>query len=203
RVYCWSFLPRPSVNAPKGRAYVFLKMPPPLVHPVDLVEERRPRVWRRASPFSGDHVPQHRVVQHRYGQQQCCQRWRKQADYRRNCDIYAGSFLSGDAGFLRGCIPAARGIQKEKWNMSEPAKRYANVDFGDRVFPKWVRAPKRRPLPFYLKRPGKVVRNAIRKWISTRRRSAHISRAAGLGDVLMCTPAMRALKQANPRCRIH
>jgi ADP-heptose:LPS heptosyltransferase len=35
------------------------------------------------------------------------------------------------------------------------------------------------------------------------RRSAHIRRGAALGDTLMCTPAMRALKQANPRCRIH
>jgi len=35
------------------------------------------------------------------------------------------------------------------------------------------------------------------------RRSAHIRRGAALGDTLMCTPAMRALKQANPRCRVH
>jgi ADP-heptose:LPS heptosyltransferase len=64
-------------------------------------------------------------------------------------------------------------------------------------------APKRRPLLFYLKRPAKIARNTIRQWIIPWRRSAHIARAAALGDALMCTPAMRALKQANPRCRIH
>lgn len=46
-------------------------------------------------------------------------------------------------------------------------------------------------------------RDAIRSWLLPWRRSVHIFRRAGLGDVLMCTPAMRALKQANPRCRIH
>ena len=46
-------------------------------------------------------------------------------------------------------------------------------------------------------------RNAIRSWLIPWRRSVHICRSGALGDVLMCTPAMRALKQANPRCRIH
>jgi ADP-heptose:LPS heptosyltransferase len=64
-------------------------------------------------------------------------------------------------------------------------------------------APKRRSLLFYLKRPAKLARNVIREWVIPWRRSAHISCAAALGDALMCTPAMRALKQANPRCRIH
>src|SRR5215469_11896260 len=61
----------------------------------------------------------------------------------------------------------------------------------------------RRPLVFYVKRPYKIARNVIRKWILPWRRSAHIRRSAALGDALMCTPAMRALKQANPRCRIY
>ena len=60
----------------------------------------------------------------------------------------------------------------------------------------------RSPL-FYAKRPYIIARNVIRRWLSPWRRSAHIVRAAALGDALMCTPAMRALKQANPRCRIH
>jgi ADP-heptose:LPS heptosyltransferase len=53
------------------------------------------------------------------------------------------------------------------------------------------------------KRAGRIARNTIRRWLVPWRRSAHICRAAALGDALMCTPAMRALKQANPRCHIH
>jgi ADP-heptose:LPS heptosyltransferase len=44
------------------------------------------------------------------------------------------------------------------------------------------------------------------KWIVERSRpgaTLHICRDKGLGDVLMCTPALRALKQAYPRCRIY
>jgi ADP-heptose:LPS heptosyltransferase len=54
-----------------------------------------------------------------------------------------------------------------------------------------------------MKRPYKTARNAIRKLIMPWRRSAHIRRGAALGDTLICTPAMRALKQTNPRCRIY
>ena len=57
-----------------------------------------------------------------------------------------------------------------------------------------------RPPLLYGKR---IVRNAIRRWLTRWRRSAHISCGAALGDALMCTPAIRALKNANPRCRIH
>jgi ADP-heptose:LPS heptosyltransferase len=57
-----------------------------------------------------------------------------------------------------------------------------------------------KPLLRYGKR---IARNAIRSWLIPWRRSAHIFAGAALGDALMCTPAMRALKQANPRCRIH
>lgn len=44
------------------------------------------------------------------------------------------------------------------------------------------------------------------KWIVERSRpgtTIHVSRSMGLGDVLMCTPALRALKQAHPWCRLH
>ncbi|MGV4858689.1 hypothetical protein, partial [Acetobacter senegalensis] len=52
-----------------------------------------------------------------------------------------------------------------------------------------------------LRRPG-----AISRWIQHPRRSAapyraptlDVCRAAGLGDVLMCTPALRRLKELNP-----
>src|SRR5690349_3050700 len=56
------------------------------------------------------------------------------------------------------------------------------------------------PLPVYAKR---IVRNAIRRWLIPWRRSVDIWCGAALGDTLMCTPAIRALKQANPGCRIH
>ena len=35
-----------------------------------------------------------------------------------------------------------------------------------------------------------------------RRDELHLSRNVGLGDVLMCTPAMREMKRLNPGCRI-
>ena len=35
-----------------------------------------------------------------------------------------------------------------------------------------------------------------------RRRKLHILRSAGLGDVLLCTPALRELKQYNPVCHV-
>jgi ADP-heptose:LPS heptosyltransferase len=35
-----------------------------------------------------------------------------------------------------------------------------------------------------------------------RRRTLHVERGGQLGDVLLCTPALRAVRQANPDCRI-
>lgn len=36
-----------------------------------------------------------------------------------------------------------------------------------------------------------------------RRRELHLRRDRGLGDVLLCTPALRELKRKNPGCRVH
>lgn len=60
-----------------------------------------------------------------------------------------------------------------------------------------------KPLLFYCKRPAIIARNVMRRFLIPWRRSAHIFRSRQIGDALMCTPAMRALKQTNPRCRIH
>ena len=64
----------------------------------------------------------------------------------------------------------------------------------------WLKQFLGNPLLLYGRR---IARNAIRPWLIPWRRSAHIHCGWALGDALMCTPTMRALKQANPRCRIH
>src|SRR5690349_9283606 len=45
-------------------------------------------------------------------------------------------------------------------------------------------------------------RTAIRAMLLPWRRSIHVYRDKGLGDVLMCTPALRAIKQANRNCKV-
>lgn len=35
-----------------------------------------------------------------------------------------------------------------------------------------------------------------------RAREIHVARDPGLGDVLMCTPALREVKRLNPRCAV-
>jgi hypothetical protein len=64
----------------------------------------------------------------------------------------------------------------------------------------WLRLFFQKPLLLHGKR---VARNAIRPWLVRWRGSAHICCGAALGDALICAPAIRALKQANPRCRVH
>jgi hypothetical protein len=64
----------------------------------------------------------------------------------------------------------------------------------------WLKQLSGNPLFLYGRR---VARNAIRPWLISWRRSAHIHCGWALGDALMCTSTMRTLKQANPRCRIH
>ena len=64
----------------------------------------------------------------------------------------------------------------------------------------WLRQLSGNPIFLYGRR---IARNAIRPWLISWRRSAHIHCGWALGDALMCTPTMRALKQANPGCRIH
>jgi ADP-heptose:LPS heptosyltransferase len=46
-------------------------------------------------------------------------------------------------------------------------------------------------------------KDTIRSFLLPWRKSIHIYRGAGLGDVLMCTPALRKLKQINPECKIY
>ena len=56
-----------------------------------------------------------------------------------------------------------------------------------------------------LARSGPVARRILypNPWSSpARRRVADIARDAGIGDVVLCTPGLRALKAANPRGRI-
>ena len=47
-----------------------------------------------------------------------------------------------------------------------------------------------------------LTRTAIRAMLLLWRRSIHVYRDKGLGDVLMCTPALRAIKQANRNCKV-
>ena len=44
-----------------------------------------------------------------------------------------------------------------------------------------------------------VIRASLHPW----RTSIDVFRSGGLGDALMCTPALRALKQVNPNCQIN
>jgi ADP-heptose:LPS heptosyltransferase len=49
----------------------------------------------------------------------------------------------------------------------------------------------------------RIAHTLIRASRNPWRTSIDVFRAGGLGDVLMCTPALRALKQANPNCKIN
>ena len=40
------------------------------------------------------------------------------------------------------------------------------------------------------------------RWAPYHRRELHLWRAGALGDVLMCTPALKLLKRANPQCHL-
>jgi ADP-heptose:LPS heptosyltransferase len=54
-----------------------------------------------------------------------------------------------------------------------------------------------------IRRTKRWTRDAIRPFFLPRKKSIHLFRDGALGDVLMCTPGMRKLKQTNPMCRIH
>jgi ADP-heptose:LPS heptosyltransferase len=49
----------------------------------------------------------------------------------------------------------------------------------------------------------RLIISAARRALLPWRRKVHVSRRGELGDVLLCTPGLRALKDANPRCRVH
>ena len=51
-------------------------------------------------------------------------------------------------------------------------------------------------------RASRLVRSPVPALAPYRRDELHLSRSYGLGDVLMCTPAMREIKRLNPACRI-
>ena len=51
-------------------------------------------------------------------------------------------------------------------------------------------------------RPSRLIRWPVPAYAPYRQDELHLSRDVGLGDVLMCTPAMRELRRVNPGCRI-
>ena len=52
-------------------------------------------------------------------------------------------------------------------------------------------------------RASRLVRSPVPALAPYRRHELHLSRNYGLGDVLMCTPAIREIKRLNPSCRIN
>src|SRR5436190_12564507 len=58
---------------------------------------------------------------------------------------------------------------------------------------------------FLARRDGRLVRRVrwpIAALAPCRRSHLHLARRGALGDVLMCTPALRELCRLNPRCRV-
>ena len=49
---------------------------------------------------------------------------------------------------------------------------------------------------------GRRLRWPLDRWAPCHRRELHLWRAGALGDVLMCTPCLRLLKQVNPDCHL-
>jgi ADP-heptose:LPS heptosyltransferase len=50
--------------------------------------------------------------------------------------------------------------------------------------------------------PARALRSLTPWGVPYRRSEVVLSRGAGLGDVLLCTPALREMKRRNPRCRV-
>lgn len=50
--------------------------------------------------------------------------------------------------------------------------------------------------------PARLARWPLPWHVPYRRSEVHVSRPGALGDVLMCTPALRELKRRNPTCRV-
>jgi hypothetical protein len=49
---------------------------------------------------------------------------------------------------------------------------------------------------------SRLIRWPIASLAPCHQNELHLMRALGLGDVLMCTPALRELKQRSPTCRV-
>ena len=69
-----------------------------------------------------------------------------------------------------------------------------------------IRSCKREALRSVYGRSGpwaRLARYPIPLLAPWRSAEVHLQRGEGIGDVLLCTPAIRELKNRNPRCRVH